>query len=288
MIVAEYRLSVIETVLGRSEFELQPEIPAGLMSGEVALITGAAGSVGGALAKALRRAGVETVCTDVDELDVTDPFEVNAVLKEHDPDVIFHLAGMKHAPLGEDDPGEAVRVNYGGTANVLAWRPRHATRVVLASTCKACNPETAYGASKLLAEKLTLNAGQAVARFHNVVETSGNVFEIWGDAPWDEPLAVTPCNRFFISLQEAVALLMWSAVLPPARYGVMVGPLRPMWDVAARLYPGRELRPAPPRRGDRLTEPFIGSHETYDSVFYAERIVDGLMRVRSPHDPLQD
>lgn len=112
------------------------------------LITGAAGSLGRLLARELP----DAVATDVDTMDVTDPAAVQAAMAEHRPALVYHLAGAKHAPEGELDPGYVTRVNAVGTFNVLAAVPQ-GCRVILASTCKAADPETAYGASKLIDRK---------------------------------------------------------------------------------------------------------------------------------------
>ena len=152
--------------------------------------------------------------------------------------------------------------------------------MVTASTCKACNPETAYGASKLLAERMTLNAGHSVARFYNVVETACNVFDIWKKIPGDQPIPWTDCHRYFISVSEAVGLLMWSAVLPPGRYSVDPGQKRWMLDVARAAYPDREMESVERRRGDRDHEMMRGTHE----VMVPVTEIPPILRVVSPHD----
>jgi FlaA1/EpsC-like NDP-sugar epimerase len=222
------------------------------------------------------------VCTDKHvgdpALDVRVESDVKAVLGEVRPDVVLHLAAAKSAPEGERDPMSALEINVLGTRNVLAHAPE-GCMVVTASTCKSCEPETAYGASKLVAERVTLNAGGSVARFYNVVESSGNVFEIWEEVPADEPLLVTPCRRYFISLAEAVSLVIWTAVLPSARYGFDPGNSREMRDVASDLYPGRALQSVPPRRGDRVAEPLAARHEHVE-----QDALPGLLRIIGAHD----
>jgi FlaA1/EpsC-like NDP-sugar epimerase len=220
------------------------------------LVTGAKGSVGEALVPRL-----DAVCaTDVDTVNVTRFREVERTVRAVRPDVIYHLAGAKHAPEGETDPANVARVNIDGTLNVL--RAAGAAKVIVASTCKACDPETAYGASKLIAERATLNAGGIVVRFHNIPESSGNVFRLWESLPKDEPLPVTACRRYFTPLEDAVRLLVAASGFPTGRYCVDPGPIRRMMDVAAELYPGREQVRIPPRRGDRRSEPLHAACET--------------------------
>ena len=273
--------SALERILGRPERPLPLDEPLARLAGKRVLVTGASGSIGGAAARLLRPVA-HIVATDKDTgdraVDVTLENEVAGVMADEDPEVVLHLAAAKSAPDAERDPMSALEVNVLGTRNVLAHAPS-GSRVVTASTCKACEPETAYGASKLVAERVTLNAGGSVARFYNVVESSGNVFEIWDRVPPDEPLLVTPCRRYFISLAEAVSLVIWTAVLPPARYGFDPGTPRLMRNVATALYPGRAVKSVPPRRGDRLAEPLAAAHEQVE-----QDALPGLMRIVGAHD----
>lgn len=266
-------LNRLERILGRPERPLPLDEPLAALAGKRILVTGAKGSIGSALLTHL-----DAVATDVDSLDVRDEEAVRATLTSADPEVILHLAAAKSAPDGERDPMSALEINVIGTRNVLAHAPR-GCHVVTASTCKSCEPETAYGASKLVAERVTLNAGGSVARFYNVVESSGNVFETWSQLAPDDPIPVTPCRRYFISLAEAVSLVLWTAVLPPARYGFDPGTAREMRDVAADLYPGRVIHSIPPRRGDRLVEPLAARHEQVEQDAQAS-----LLRIVGAHD----
>jgi FlaA1/EpsC-like NDP-sugar epimerase len=272
----------LDRILGRPAHDMQIDVPLTHLIGKRVLVTGAAGSIGQALVPLLRDCTVWA--TDLNELDVTAGGDMLLAFDSFRPDVVFHLAGAKHAPAGEEDPWSAMLVNAIGTRHVLAAAGAidagDCVRVVTASTCKACNPETAYGASKLIAERMTLNAGHSVARFYNVVETQGNVFDIWWQIPDDQPIPWTDCYRYFITLREAVGLILWSAILPPARYTVEPGTQRWMGDVAADAYPHRLLEQVPARRGDRQTEPMRGSHEHMVPV----RTISPLWRVVSPHD----
>lgn len=271
----------LERILGRPERPLPLDEPLAQLAGRRVLITGAEGSIGSAVAGILGDVA-EVVATDKHSgnpaVDVRVESDVAAALREASPEIIFHLAAAKSAPDGERDPMSALEVNVLGTRNVLAHAPE-GCHVVTASTCKACEPETAYGASKLVAERVTLNAGGSVARFYNVVESSGNVFETWAQLDPSEPISVTPCRRYFISLAEAVSLVVWTAILPPARYGFDPGTAREMHDVAADLYPDRTLRSIPPRRGDRVVEPLAARHEQVE-----QDALPALLRIVGAHD----
>jgi FlaA1/EpsC-like NDP-sugar epimerase len=243
------------------------------------LVTGALGSVGQAL---LPRLDGKVVATDVLELDVTDRREVLRVIRHHRPAVVYHLAGAKHAPEGELDPADVADVNINGTINVLAAAGLVNAKTIVTSTCKACDPETAYGASKLIAERATLNASGVVVRFHNVPESSGNVFRLWESIPESDPLPVTDCWRYFTPLEKAVDLLVAAADLPSGRYAWNPG-TEPRWmpDVAADLYPGRAQIMIPPRRGDRAREPLMAACELVE--FQGDRL-----HIVGAHDPMLD
>lgn len=245
----------------------------------IVIVTGAEGSVGQALCPVLREAGWDVVGTDIGEMDVRDHERVRHLVAAFTPDVIVHLAGAKHAPEGELDPAGIAATNITGTANVLAGAAQFGARVVTASTCKACDPETAYGASKLIAERMTLNAGGSVARFYNVPESGGNVFRLWETLPQDAPIPVTDCRRYFITMDQAVALVIACLGLPAGRYTIDPGEPQWMRDVAARLYPGREIVMVPARRGDRRCEPLCAQAETFTLAS------GGLAQIRSPYDP---
>lgn len=245
------------------------------------LVTGAAGSVGRALAKQLPRAHLTDSAWYDRHLDVTDREDVEQWVVASNPSTIYHLAGAKHAPQGERDPAHVAAVNITGTLNVLSAAAVVGARVVMASTCKACDPETAYGASKLIAERAVLNAGGVVVRYFNIPESDGNVFRLWESLPGTEPIPWTDCWRFFVSMQESVELTIAASTYPSGRYAPKPGWARHMHDVAMDLYPRRELMQVPLRRGDRYREPLCAASET-------TREVNGHLQVTSPHDPAAD
>ncbi len=268
----------VKKVLGRAERLIPETAPP-----KRVLITGGAGSVGQALYYKLRDT-TEVWLTDLGDgptgMDVLDRHLVESKFAVHRPEVVYHLAGAKHAPHGELDPWGVLRTNVEGTRNVLAAAAMVGARVVVASTCKACDPETAYGASKLLAERMTLNARQWVVRFHNIIETSGNVFTLWKGA---DPISVTECERYFISLEEAVNLTVWAGsekTFKPGRYAIAPGDPRRMVDVARELYPDTKQEMIPRRRGDRFKEPALAACEVAQGMYFE----GSIWRIESPHD----
>lgn len=243
------------------------------------LVTGAAGSIGTEIVPLLgERQGFTVAATDINSLDVTR--SIPQLYTSNPPDLVFHLAGAKHAPVGEADPDETWRVNVQGTANIIGAFPT--AKIVLASTCKACNPETVYGASKLIAERMVLNAGGVVVRYFNVRETQGNVFRLWESLPGSESIPYTDCWRYFITAKQASALTLAAADLPTGRYTIHPGDPKHMMAEAKALYPTRQLVPIPPRRGDRIKEPLHGDHEHLVAVPHLT--IPNLVEIVNRHD----
>ena len=116
-----------------------------------ALVTGAAGHVGGALVRALLADGYGVTAMvsrdrraleglDLDEVrgDVTDPDSLDRLLERDQ--VVYHLAA--HISLNGDDRGRLHRINVEGTRNVVeACLRRGARRLVHFSSIHALDPE---------------------------------------------------------------------------------------------------------------------------------------------------
>lgn len=155
------------------------------------LVTGHTGTLGTALTALLLEDGHSVIGYSRDELkqsqwafknqtiqylgDVRD--ERRIVEASRGCELIFHLAALKHIDKLEECPEEAIQTNEMGTRNVLyAQRVNKVNRVVLSSTDKACLPISAYGASKLMAERLVMrDPNNTVCRYGNVISSRGSV-----------------------------------------------------------------------------------------------------------------
>ena len=277
-------LNQIENILGRKQHPTLANLDGKNLQFKRILITGVAGSLGQALVERLKNFPGEVLQTDVVEdyeiLDVTDRESVQNVLGSFNPDLILHLAGAKHAPEGEVNTWSTLEINTIGTKYLIDYMDKKC-KLILTSTCKATNPEVVYGASKLVAERMVLNTGGSIARFFNVIETAGNVFEIWSKIPEKDPIDVASiCERHFISLQESIGLILFTAIEEPGRYIVNSSALIRMNEVARRLYPGRKQNIINPRRGDRISEKFLASSESIEKYLFENTVI----KVRSIHD----
>ena len=261
---------MIEKILHRKEFKALTEYSTSI--GLKILITGGNGSIGQSLKARLPNA----IVTDVNDLDITNEDRVSFVLNWHQPDVIINMAGAKHAPQGEVNVEETLNINTLGVINLIKHKGN--AKIIQCSTCKSANPEIVYGATKLISERLVLNSGGVVARFFNVIETSGNVFEIWKDK--DVIDVAINCNRHFISLQEATGLLLRCITLKGGRYLVNSPKLINMMDIANTCYPNKTKHIIKQRRGDRLDEKFLATNETIEQYLFE----DSVIKVVSSHD----
>lgn len=266
---------ILEIILGRKEYSdlisITKEKIIEKYRGKNILITGGNGSLGNALADWFDEAGIDTyyqldINTDnnerkIHQCDILKFDEIKTWIHNTIPHFIFHFAAGKHAPIGEEEPWETVRINIEGTENIIRSMEAFAAddcNLILSSTCKSCLPETCYGATKLIADRLALNAGGSVARYYNVVQSSGNVFEIWDNQ--GEPYFATDCYRYFISLDEAICLTLYSGTVR-GRFSLDPGDKRYIPEICNELYGNENVMVVPRRRGDRKEEPLIGSNE---------------------------
>lgn len=143
----------------------------------------------------------------------------------HRIELVIHAAALKRVEVGEYNPGEMVKTNVGGAVNVVeAAEEAQVARVVAVSTDKACAPLNAYGATKLTMEKLMLAANTssarsstryAVVRYGNVSGSTGSVIPVWREmirnGATSVPVSDPRCSRFWMTVDEAVELIMWTA-----------------------------------------------------------------------------
>ncbi|PIZ63259.1 hypothetical protein COY17_00875 [Candidatus Saccharibacteria bacterium CG_4_10_14_0_2_um_filter_52_9] len=252
------------------------------VKGERILVTGSNGSIGSKVCVELTKLGATVKGFDVNEgYDVTDLQTCMELISEFKPTMVVHLAAEKYATSAEADPYKVVNLNAHGTHYLCSTAKKFGVKKLIgATTCKSIEPETVYGSSKLISDRIVLNHGYTVGRFFNVIESAGNVFEIWGEhLKKKQPLDVTTCRRYFISVDEAVSFIIHLLDEKPGRYAPFPGEPVQMVDMAERFAPGYPIRVHPPRRGDRLAEPLIGKHEKYV-------VKDHLMIIDNPHDHL--
>lgn len=132
-------------------------------------------------------------------------------------DLIMHFAALKMVDVIEENPEEAIETNVIGTQNILhAQRANGIDRVVLASTDKAVYPINAYGASKMLAERLVLrNQANVVCRYGNVLGSRGSILPMLVNSLRNNNTAAIThksMTRFWITAEKAASFVISSAL----------------------------------------------------------------------------
>ncbi len=133
-------------------------------------------------------------------------------------DYIFHLAALKHVPICEEQPYEAIKTNIVGTKNVIeAAKINKVKKVIDVSTDKAVDPLNLYGMTKAIGERLIIQANlepsdtQFVCiRGGNVLGTNGSVVPFFIDQiKRGKKIKLTDkrMTRYFLTLQQAIHLL---------------------------------------------------------------------------------
>lgn len=208
-------------------------------AGARALVTGAGGSIGSELARQLascrparltlidqsehnlfqveRQLREEWPRVPLDPVlaDVTRAASMRRILRRSRPQVVFHAAAYKHVTMAERAVCAAAAVNVLGTAAALAAASEVGARFMLISSDKAAAPTSVMGATKRLAELVTIGATPSVrasvVRFGNVLGSSGSVVPLMAERIAEgRPIVVTDpaATRYFMTVREAVSLVM--------------------------------------------------------------------------------
>jgi len=138
-------------------------------------------------------------------------------------DYIFHLAALKHVPVCEENPWEAVLTNIDGTQNVIeAAIKNDIKKVIDISTDKAVDPFNLYGATKAVAERLIIAANTQTdatkfvcIRGGNVLGTTGSVVPLFhSQIIKTNQVTITDegMSRYFLSLKDAIGLIFKASI----------------------------------------------------------------------------
>ncbi len=206
--------------------------------GSTVVITGAAGSIGRELLQHLLSAGAGLVrALDNNENGL---FELHSIYRNEPrvdvafcdvaslaqlqrlfmgADFVFHLAACKHVPVCERMPSAVTKVNIDGVANVVeAALYNRVKRLLFTSSDKAVYPTNVMGASKLLGERIAIDANRrngttlvTCTRFGNVLGSRGSVVPIFSDqirAGGPVTVTSTEMTRFFMTIPSAVEMIV--------------------------------------------------------------------------------
>jgi UDP-N-acetylglucosamine 4,6-dehydratase/5-epimerase len=194
-------------------------------------------------------------------------------------DVVVHAAALKQVPACEYNPMEAVKTNIMGTSNVVeAALDADVKKVMALSTDKAVNPVNLYGATKLAAEKLTVQsnayaAGSATryscVRYGNVVGSRGSVVPAFLKQRESGKVTITDerMTRFWLSLEQGVRFVI--SCIEQMEGGEVFVPKIPSMkviDLAKAIAPSANVDVIGIRPGEKLHEVLISEDEARNTV----------------------
>jgi UDP-N-acetylglucosamine 4,6-dehydratase len=209
-------------------------------------------------------------------------------------DFVIHAAALKHVPIAEYNPMEAVKTNIHGAENVIqASIYNNVEKVIALSTDKAANPVNLYGATKLASDKLfvagnNLTGGKrtkfAVVRYGNVVGSRGSVVPFFkkliSEGKSEIPITDKKMTRFLITLQDGVDFVLKNFQrMQGGEIFVPKIPSMKITELAKALAPNLEQKIIGIRPGEKLHEimcPADDSHLTleFDDHFVIQPTID--------------
>ncbi|MEC2343360.1 MULTISPECIES: polysaccharide biosynthesis protein [Paenibacillus] len=200
-------------------------------------------------------------------------------------DIVYHLAALKHVPICEEQPAEALKTNVVGTQNVIEAAIKNKVKKVLyISTDKASNPSNFYGMTKAIGEKLVVYANliQDETRFvcirgGNVLGTNGSVIHLFKQQIREQKrvkITDLEMTRFFLTMPEAIQLLFKaSRESIGGEIFVMLMPTCRIIDLAEVLIeasgiPDVSIEVTGIRPGERIHELLLSEYESRSTVVY--------------------
>lgn len=189
-------------------------------------------------------------------------------------DLVVHAAALKHIPVCEYNPIEAVRTNIEGAVNVIdAAVDQKVPLVMNIGTDKSVSPANFYGATKMVAEKLFVqgnaygrrrNVSLSSARYGNVLGSSGSVVPLFLEQRKTGEITLTDerMTRFWLSVEEGVRFVIRS--IERMHGGEIFVPKVPsmrLLDLAQTLAPEAKVKIIGIRPGEKLHETLITQEE---------------------------
>src|SRR5207244_935091 len=190
-------------------------------------------------------------------------------------DVVVHAAALKQVPACEYNPIEAVLTNVMGARHVIdAALDSEVRRVMAISTDKAVSPANLYGATKLVSEKLFVQANAysgagptrfSCVRYGNVVGSRGSVIPLFRDQAKTGRITVTDprMTRFWLTLEQGVKFVIRCAEeMHGGEVFVPKIPSMNIMDLVTALAPHCDVVKTGIRPGEKLHEALISEDDS--------------------------
>lgn len=137
---------------------------------------------------------------------------VESVFFEFQPEIVYHLAALKHVTPSEKNPREVIETNLIGLCNIVEISKKYnVQKLVFTSSDKAVSRNIIYGLSKRLGELIVRNAGYVSVRFANLLGSQGSIIPLWEKAIKEgRPIMVTDerMERDFWTIEQACYLII--------------------------------------------------------------------------------
>lgn len=203
-------------------------------------------------------------------------------------DIVVHAAALKHVPICEYNPIEAVRTNIEGAINVVdAAIDNSVEKIMAISTDKAVYPVNLYGATKMVAEKIftygNFYSGArktifSCARYGNVIGSSGSVVPLFFEQRKNGEITITDerMTRFWITLEQGIYFVIQCIeMMKGGEVFVPKIPSMKIIDLAEVVAPGAIRKVLGIRPGEKLDEVLITEEEArhtreFDNYFVVE------------------
>ena len=266
------------------------------------LITGGTGSLGQALTKKLLALDVSTIRilsrNESKQVDMDEEFnddrlrfligdirDKERLIKSlEDIDIVFHAAALKHVPVIEYNPFEAIKTNVIGSQNIIdAAVAQDVKKVICIGTDKSVSPLNTYGATKLLMEKLFVTANNFLSkekhntefiavRYGNVFGSSGSIIpKFLEQIKKDKKITVTDkdMTRFSISMDNALNFILDctengkpSEIYIPKMEAYTISDIVQAFQ---NIFPNAQMETVGIRPGEKFHEVLISEEESRDA-----------------------
>lgn len=318
----------VDDILGRTQQLLDRDAMRALIAGKRVMITGAGGSIGSELCIQVAALSpsllvlyeqseyhLYTIDRTLAERygsikrqaiigNVRDAHHLDSVMARFQPEIVFHAAAIKHVPLSETNPDQAVKTNVEGSKRVAdACIAHHVAMMVQISTDKSVNPISVMGATKRVAEIYCQALAQTypsqpspvtqfiTVRFGNVLNSAGSVVPLFQkQIARGGPITIThpQMTRYFMSITEAVELVLQSAAfgrdqLPNEGASICVlemGEPVNIEELARQMVRLSGLKPK-----QDITFEYVGlraGEKLYEELFHSDEILQ-----KSPHPSIR-